>query len=101
MPESNEGSKAMFKLIQNGEVYTPAHIGTQPILLAGGKIVKVGDIGDDEIASLERLTTIKLGLEVIDAQGCLVVPGFIDPHQHILGASGEEGFSSRSPEVQI
>jgi hypothetical protein len=28
-----------------------------------------------------------------------VVPGLIDPHEHLLGAGGEEGFGSREPEV--
>jgi beta-aspartyl-dipeptidase (metallo-type) len=38
---------------------------------------------------------------VIDASGCVVTPGFIDPYQHLLGGSGEEGFSSQTPEISV
>jgi beta-aspartyl-dipeptidase (metallo-type) len=40
-----------------------------------------------------------LPLETIDATGCIVVPGFVDPHAHLIGAGGEQGVSSRMPEV--
>jgi len=36
---------------------------------------------------------------VIDASGCLVVPGLIDPHIHLIGGSGEKGFASASPAI--
>jgi beta-aspartyl-dipeptidase (metallo-type) len=39
--------------------------------------------------------------EVIDATGCIVVPGLIDPHIHLLGGSGETGFSTQTPEFFI
>ncbi|HEU0051786.1 MAG TPA: amidohydrolase family protein, partial [Longimicrobium sp.] len=44
-----------------------------------------------------------LGLEteLIDAAGCLVVPGLIDPHIHLLGGSGESGFRTQTPEFFI
>ncbi len=85
----------MLKLIENGEVYTPDRVGVQSILLAGDKIVKIGEIDGGKLASSG------LECEVIDATGCYVTPGFIDPHQHILGAGGEQGYSSRSPEVTL
>jgi beta-aspartyl-dipeptidase (metallo-type) len=34
---------------------------------------------------------------VIDATGCVLTPGIVDPHQHLLGGSGEKGFSSQTP----
>jgi beta-aspartyl-dipeptidase (metallo-type) len=84
----------MFTVIENGELYTPEYIGRGSLLLAGGKIVRVGsDI--DKVA----LEATGLGCEVVDAQGRLVLPGFIDPHQHFIGAGGEAGPASRMPEI--
>jgi beta-aspartyl-dipeptidase (metallo-type) len=30
-----------------------------------------------------------------------VTPGFIDPHEHLLGGSGEEGFATQTPEISV
>jgi beta-aspartyl-dipeptidase (metallo-type) len=38
---------------------------------------------------------------VIDASGCIVMPGLIDPHAHLVGAGGEDGFGSRMPEISF
>lgn len=83
----------MFTLIENGEVYGPDALGVTSVLLADSKICKVGKI------DTKALDQLDLPLEVIDAKGCVVTPGFIDPHQHLLGGSGEEGFSSQTPEM--
>lgn len=85
----------MLTLIENGEVYTPEPAGTPSILLTDGKIAKVGEV--------DRRAVEALGVEceVVDATDCLVVPGFIDPHQHLLGGSGEQGFSSQTPEFFV
>jgi beta-aspartyl-dipeptidase (metallo-type) len=85
----------VLTLIENGEVYTPEPAGKRSVLLTDGKVAKVGEV--------DRRAMEKLGVEceTIDAAGCLVVPGFIDPHQHLLGGSGEKGFSSQTPEFFI
>jgi imidazolonepropionase-like amidohydrolase len=82
----------MLTLIQNGEVYAPEPLGQRSILLTDGKIGKVG--------SVDRKAVEALGVEceVIDAAGCIVAPGLIDPHIHLLGGSGESGFSTQTPE---
>jgi beta-aspartyl-dipeptidase (metallo-type) len=85
----------MFKLIDNGRVYTPDDQGTQSILLIGGTIGHIGPI--DRLA----LEALPLPLEVIDASGCIVAPGFVDPHEHLIGAGGEDGFATRMPEVSL
>jgi beta-aspartyl-dipeptidase (metallo-type) len=85
----------MLTLIENGEIYAPEPQGRKTVLLADGKIARVG--------SVERRAVESLGLEVeiIDAAGCLVTPGFIDPHEHLLGGSGEKGFSTQTPEIYL
>jgi beta-aspartyl-dipeptidase (metallo-type) len=85
----------MFTIIENGEIYAPEPLGVARLLLAGTKILKVGEI---DASAVERLG---LGVEVIDAAGCLVTPGLIDPHQHLLGGSGESGFASQTPAVSL
>ncbi|HEY8460394.1 MAG TPA: amidohydrolase family protein [Blastocatellia bacterium] len=80
-------------LIENGFVYSPEPQGVKSVLLAGERIEKIGNV--DRLA----LEAAHLDLEVIDASDCLVVPGLIDPHEHLLGGSGEEGFSSQTPEI--
>jgi beta-aspartyl-dipeptidase (metallo-type) len=83
----------MFTLIENGEVYGPEPLGLVTVLLADRTIIKIGDV---DRAALDKLD---LPVDVIDASGCIVTPGIIDPHQHLLGGSGEEGFSSQTPEI--
>src|SRR4051812_5798993 len=85
----------MFTLIENGDVYEPKPVGLRSIFAANGRIAKVGQI------SAEKLTALGVDCQVIDATGCYVIPGLIDPHQHIIGAGGDEGFASRTPEVQL
>jgi beta-aspartyl-dipeptidase (metallo-type) len=80
-------------LIQNGDVYTPEPAGRRDVLLCLGNILKIGDIDARGLAGAD------LDVETVDASGCIVVPGFIDPHEHLLGGSGESGFSSQTPEV--
>ena len=83
----------MLLLIENGELYDPAPRGKQSLLIANDRIEKVGRV--------DRRTLDALGVEheVIDASGCAVVPGFIDPHEHLLGGSGEGSLALQTPEM--
>src|SRR5215213_5051636 len=83
----------MLTLIENGEIYAPAPLGKGSILLVENQILKVGEINARAVESLG------VEYEIIDARGCYLTPGFIDPHQHLLGGSGEEGFSTQTPEI--
>lgn len=85
--------EAMFTLIENGELYDPKPLGKGSVLMAKNQIFKVGEI------SRAAVEAIGVEVEVVDATGCIVTPGFIDPHQHLLGGSGEKGFASQTPEI--
>jgi beta-aspartyl-dipeptidase (metallo-type) len=83
----------MLTLIENGFVYSPEPRGVQSVLLVGDRIEKIGGI------DRRALESAGLDIEVIDAGDCFVTPGMIDSHEHLLGGSGEEGFSSQTPEI--
>lgn len=83
----------MLTLIENGDVYAPHHVGANSILMAAGVILKIGAINRQTLESLH------VKLDVIDATDCIVTPGLIDPHEHLLGGSGEKGFASQTPEI--
>ena len=79
-------------LFKNSEVYTPDYIGVNDVLIAGTKIIAINNcikIPED------------LNIEIIDAKGLKMVPGFIDAHVHIAGAGGEGGPATRTPEMQL
>lgn len=80
-------------LIKNAVVYAPKKLGKKDLLIAGGKIVKMAD----EIT----IGCEKLGVKIIDATGKFLTPGIIDQHVHVIGAGGEGGFTTRTPEMQI
>ena len=83
----------MLTLIQNADLYAPAHLGLGEVLIEGDKIGMVGR----HLGIPEDLP----GLTVVDAQGRKLVPGFIDLHVHVTGGGGEDGFSSRAPESRL
>jgi beta-aspartyl-dipeptidase (metallo-type) len=82
-------------LIENGNVYGPAPLGRRDVLLVNERIVKVGE------ADRRAVEALGLDLEIIDATGCVITPGLIDPHEHLLGGSGERGFSTQTPEINL
>jgi beta-aspartyl-dipeptidase (metallo-type) len=66
--------------------------GRGALLLVGDRIAAVG-------APPAGVASLGLPLERFDGRGCLAVPGFIDPHEHLIGAGGEQGFGTRMPEI--
>ncbi len=83
-------------IIKNADVYAPQSLGIMDIVSINGKIVK-GAIN----FNYKILEDLGIDVEIINAEGSIVTPGFIDPHEHIIGGSGEEGFASRSPEISL
>jgi beta-aspartyl-dipeptidase (metallo-type) len=77
-------------VVENGEVYSPAPRGKATIVVAGGRIEKISDGAVD---------TRAFDPEIVDATGCIVVPGLIDAHIHLIGGSGEKGFASATPAI--
>lgn len=84
--------QSFFKLLKNAHIFAPEDLGVKDVLIAGEKIAAIG----------ENLTLPAMyGCEEYDCSGCLLVPGFIDSHVHIIGGGGEGGFATRTPEIQL
>lgn len=72
-------------LIRNAELFDPTPQGRKDVLLGGGKVLRIG----------ERLENYS-GADVIDADGAVLAPGFVDSLVHISGGGGEGGFATRT-----
>lgn len=79
-------------LIRNAKVYSPDFLGVRDVFVAGGKICCIRERIDVEDC---------LPVEVIDGKGCVLLPGFIDNHVHILGGGGEGRYRTRTPELSL
>src|SRR5215203_475077 len=79
--------------MRGGEVYSPSPLGRASVLALNGTIARVGEVdaGAAEVLGVP--------VEIVDASDCIVVPGLIDPHVHLIGGSGEQGYSSATPEI--
>ena len=76
-------------LIRNADVYAPAPLGRQDLLLGGGKVLWIGTDAPDLPGAL-AVPTLDLG-------GRRLLPGLVDGHVHVTGGGGEAGFASRVP----
>jgi beta-aspartyl-dipeptidase (metallo-type) len=83
----------MITRIRGGRVFAPEPMGRRDIVVAGGRVVAVREPGTLNLDGLE--------IADLDASDCLVVPGFVDSHVHILGGGGEGGPATRAPEIRI
>lgn len=81
-----------MKIIKNVNVYAPEKLGNKDLLIAGGKVCQISDNLD---------IPENWEVEVIDGEGLIATPGFIDSHVHILGGGGEGGFANRTPEATL
>jgi beta-aspartyl-dipeptidase (metallo-type) len=95
----NQNKKQIFNwndemlLLRNIDCYDPNPCGKKDILIAGDKIEKILPTGS--------LSDYSLIDEQFDCSGLSAFPGIIDQHVHILGAGGEQGFESRTNELDV
>lgn len=72
----------MIKLFKHAICYVPEYIGRQDILVAADKILEIlPDISMEHPAHIE----------IIECEGKIACPGFIDQHVHLSGGGGEQG----------
>lgn len=83
----------MFTLIKGASVFTPKPAGKRDVLIVSDRIAWMGS----DSSTIE--SAFRPEIEVVEAKGKFLVPGFIDMHVHIAGGGGEGGFSTRTPEV--
>ncbi len=80
-------------LVKGGHVFDPEDRGTADVLVLGTEIAAVGP-------GLPEPTGVGIG-ETIDASDRVVLPGLIDGHIHVMGASGLSGPTTRSTDLQL
>jgi hypothetical protein len=74
---------AVPTLYRNGSIYSPAHPGATAILVDGDRVAWVG--ADDEADG-----QVGAAVELVDLDGALVTPAFVDSHVHV----SESGLAS-------
>ena len=80
----------MITLIKNANLYSPEKMGMNDIVVVNDKIECIG----------KKIEITGVDVEILDVQGKIVTPGFIDQHVHITGGGGQTGYASMVPEVQ-
>ena len=82
----------MLTLIRGADVYAPAAIGRRDVLVAAGRILAIAEAIQPPAG---------LDVDIVEARGKILAPGFIDLHVHITGGGGEGGPATRCPEIQL
>ncbi len=83
----------MLRLLTNARIFSPEPLGLRHLLVAGGKIVWIGD-------ALPALPAA-LGVDVIDLDGRRLIPGIVDAHVHLTGGGGEAGPETKVPPLPL
>jgi beta-aspartyl-dipeptidase (metallo-type) len=81
----------MLTLFKNTRLYQPAFAGESDVLTGAGKVLAIGKNLD---------FSPSLG-KIVDCNGKIMTPGFIDQHTHLTGAGGKNGFASMTPEIML
>ena len=82
-----------MKVLKQGDIYAPEHLGRKDILIEGSRIARIADHIDeyDQIDEVEK----------VDLGGHILTPGYMDIHVHITGGGGESGPATRVPEASL
>ena len=83
----------MIRLLLDADLYTPEPLGRRHVMVAGGKVVWIGEKRPDIAA--EWIT------EEVDLADSSLIPGLIDGHVHVTGGGGESGPASRVPALGV
>ncbi len=83
----------MLSLLTNARLFAPESLGIRHLLVAGGKIVWMGEA----VPSLPAA----LGATVTDLGGKRLIPGLIDAHVHLTGGGGEAGANTKVPPLPL
>jgi beta-aspartyl-dipeptidase (metallo-type) len=81
----------VLTLIKGADVYAPQPLGKKDLLICGEKIAQIAD----------NIAFEGVELNVIDADGKILIPGLVDSLVHISGGGGEGSFKTRTPEMQL
>ncbi len=79
-------------LLRNGKVFAPEPWGYADICIAGERVLSVTEAA----TWVSNMPTVSF-----DLSDRLIVPGFIDLHVHLIGGGGEDGSTSRVPEINL
>ena len=82
-----------MKVLKQGDIYAPEHLGRKDILIEGSRIARIAD-HIDEYDQIEEVEKVDLG-------GHILTPGYMDTHVHITGGGGESGPATRVPEASL
>lgn len=80
---------ALLKLIKNARLYGEGEL--TDLLIGGKTLLTVGT----------HLGLTGVDVEVNDVEGRSVIPGLVDQHVHLIGAPGDEGLASQTPEIFV
>lgn len=83
----------MLTILKNAELGLCEQKEKNDILIAGDTICRIAPAG--------TLTSSNFIDNIISCDGLTAYPGIIDQHVHITGGGGEQGFASRTAEINI
>lgn len=79
----------MLQVIKNADVFSPQPLGLRDVIFAGGKVLSITEPSENYSDHLS----------IVEADGAILCPGFVDGLVHIIGGGGEGGFGNRTIEI--